>query len=88
MAGAAAIQNRMFRQYAGLSTQSFCQTIRLQYACRWLYYEPQNTLNTAIELGYFDQAHLLNDYKKYLFKNPKVFSQRFKSDFYNSNQSL
>ena len=75
--------NRMFRRHTGLSTQSFSQTIRFQHACKQLYSAPSNTLDTAIELGYFDQSHLLNDYKKYLHKNPSIFANRFKSDFYN-----
>ena len=75
--------NRMFRRHTGLSTQSFSQTIRFQHACKQLYSAPGNTLDTAIELGYFDQSHLLNDYKKYLHRNPSIFADRFKSDFYN-----
>lgn len=75
--------NRMFRSNTGLSTQAFCQTIRRQHACLDLYRTPTNSLNTAIELGYYDQAHLLNDYKKHLQASPGSIANRFMSDFYN-----
>ena len=76
--------NRLFRRYTGLSTKTFAQIIRIQQACKMLCITPNNSLQTAMDLGFFDQAHLLKDYKKRLLSNPGVFFNRFKSDFYNS----
>jgi len=76
--------NRLFQQHTGLSTKSFAQTIRFQHACKHLSLQPENSLQTALKLGYFDQAHLLNDFKKRLAQSPVVFFNRFMSDFYNS----
>jgi len=76
--------NRMFRFHTGLSTKAFTQTIRIQHACKQLHLAPRNSLSSAYELGYFDQSHLIKDYKKHLLLNPSLFFDRFKSDFYNS----
>jgi len=75
--------NRLFKQHVGLSTKTFTQIIRIQSACKNLLKHPNNSLRTAIDLGYFDQAHLLNEYKRRLLLNPHSFSKRFRSDFYN-----
>lgn len=76
--------NRLFRYQTGLSTKQFSQTIRLQHACRQLYLTPHSSLQTASDLGFYDQAHLLREYKTRLLLNPRQFSARFMSDFYNS----
>ncbi|NOX42643.1 MAG: AraC family transcriptional regulator [Gammaproteobacteria bacterium] len=76
--------NRLFRQYIGLSTKTFAQTIRIQSACKQLYKNPKSSLKTAVELGFFDQAHLLKDYKQRLLLSPCSLFDRFRSDFYNS----
>jgi len=76
--------NRQFRYHTGLSTKTFAQTIRLQHACKHLCLNPNDSLTTALNLGFFDQAHLLKDYNKRLLSNPSTFFNRFKSDFYNN----
>lgn len=75
--------NRLFRCHTGLSTKTFTQTIRIQQVCKQLYVTPGDSLKTALELGFFDQPHLIKDFKKRLLSNPGVFFDRFKSDFYN-----
>lgn len=69
--------NRLFRFHTGLSTKTFVQTIRIQHVCRQLFLTPSNSLQTAHELGFFDQSHLINDYKKRLLSNPAEFFNRF-----------
>ena len=76
--------NRLFRLHTGLSTKEFAQTIRIQHVCKQLYLTPGDSVNTALELGFFDQSHLIKDYKKRLLLKPSLFFDRFKSDFYNS----
>lgn len=75
--------NRLFRFHTGLSTKMFAETIRLQHVCKQLYIKPADPLNAAHELGFFDQSHLIKDFKKRLLSNPGVFFARYKSDFYN-----
>ncbi len=77
--------NRIFRRNTGFSTKSFAQTIRFQHACRRLYVQPENSLEIAMNLGFFDQAHLLKDFKKRLSQSPVAFFNRYMSDFYNRN---
>lgn len=75
--------NRLFRLHTGLSTKAFSQTIRIQHACRQWYLNPGYGVPTALELGFFDQSHLIKDYQKHLLASPKQFFARFMSDFYN-----
>lgn len=75
--------NRLFRLHTGLSTKTFSQTIRIQHVCKRLFNTTGDSLNTAFELGFFDQPHLIKEYKKRLLSSPTVFFERFMSDFYN-----
>jgi len=76
--------NRLFRYHTGLSTKLFTQVIRIQRVYIRLSVTAGDSLTTAHELGFFDQAHLLNEYRKRLLSNHDSFFDRFKSDFYNS----
>lgn len=76
--------NRLFQLHTGLSTKTFAQVIRIQHICKQQFIYPSNTLNMALELGFFDQPHLIKDYQKRLLSPPNVFIDRFKSDFYNT----
>jgi len=76
--------NRLFRFHTGLSTKSFSNIIRLQNVCQQLYLTPSGSLlDSALELGYFDQSHLIKDFRKHLLSNPSTFINRFMSDLYN-----
>jgi len=75
--------NRLFRLHTGLNTKTFTQIIRLQHACKKQHLTPDDSLNTALDLGFFDQSHLIKDYQTYLLSSPGLFFDRFKSDFYN-----
>lgn len=70
---------RWFRQYTGLAPKAFSDIIRLQAACCQFYMADQ----TCRDLGYFDQSHLIHDFKKRLLLPPQSFFQRFMSDCYN-----
>lgn len=75
--------NRLFRQHTGLSTKSFAQTVRFQHISKQLSVQPKNSLKVALSFGYFDQAHLINDFKRRVGQSPLPFFSRFMSDFYN-----
>lgn len=76
--------NRVFQQHIGLSTKRFSQTLRIQHACKRLFLTPDDSLPAAFDLGFFDQAHLLKEYKQRLLSSPRQLRNRFMSDFYNS----
>ena len=75
--------NRRFLLHTGLNTKTFAQIIRIQHVCKQLITTANDSLQTALELGYFDQSHLIKDFKKRLLTNPSLFFERFMSDFYN-----
>ena len=75
--------NRLFRLHTGLSTKEFAQIIRLQQACKQLCYAPSDYVGTAHDVGFYDQSHLNNDYKKRMLSSPSAFFNRFMSDFSN-----
>jgi AraC-like DNA-binding protein len=74
---------RLFRRHTGLGTKSFAQIVRIQTACRHLLVGSAGSLELAGELGFFDQAHLLNEYKRQLLLSPGALARRFRSDFSN-----
>lgn len=76
--------NRMFQRYTGLNTKTFSQTVRIQSACSQLYSNSRNSLRVALDLGFFDQSHLIKDFRKRLLESPNALFDRFMSDFYNS----
>lgn len=75
--------SRIFQQHTGFSTKSFTQIIRFQHASRYLSEQPENSLQVALKTGYFDQSHLLKDFRVRLKDNLVPFFSRFMSDFYN-----
>ncbi len=76
--------NRLFRYHTGLSTKMFVQVIRIQYVYKQLSRRLLKSSEIAIDLGFCDQAHMLNEYKKRLLSTPGSFIERFVSDFYNT----
>jgi len=75
--------SRSFQLHTGLNTKTFTKIIRMQHACRQLYITPRESLDAALALGFFDQSHLIKDFRKHLLSTPFDFSKRFRSDFYN-----
>ena len=75
--------NRQFLQHTGLSTKTFSQVIRSQHVCRQLYIRPTGVQDVPIELGYYDQSHLIREFSRYFKSTPGTFFSRFMSDFYN-----
>lgn len=76
--------NRLFSAYTGLSTKSFSKIIRMQSACKQLYNSPcQSLLDAQLDLGFFDQSHLIKDFRQHLLAKPTTFLNHFMSDFYN-----
>lgn len=75
---------RLFQQGTGLSTKAFAQIVRIQCACKLLLQNPAASMQVAGNLGFFDQAHLLKEYKQRLLANPGAIFDRFMSGFYNT----
>lgn len=75
--------NRQFLEYTGLSTKTFSQVIRAQNLCRQLYLSSKDSIKASLELGYYDQSHLIKEFRKYFNLTPGEFINKYMSDFYN-----
>jgi AraC-like DNA-binding protein len=65
---------RKFKEVIGVSPKYFCKVIQLNTV-----FEMLNTSNTdrlhhlALDCGYYDQAHFINDFKKMIGSSPRNF---------------
>lgn len=75
--------NRQFLQHTGLNTKTFSRIVRVQNLCTQLYFPSANSTNTSPVLAYYDQPHLIKEFKKYFNLTPGDFKKRYMSDFYN-----
>jgi AraC-like DNA-binding protein len=68
---------QMFRGCVGLAPKLFCRILRFQRA-RVLAEEPEVTdwATVAAACGYFDQSHLIRDFKEFSGSTPRVYSLR------------
>lgn len=75
--------NHLFHQYYGLTPKTFCLILRNQRALHALT-QPRRRLLThlAQDLGYADQSHFLNEFKRYNVMSPKKFTQAIDSHQY------
>jgi AraC-like DNA-binding protein len=67
---------RLFHQHIGVSPRTFCKLVRFHAAFTALAQKPisQSLLDFAWDYGYYDNAHLTNDFKKYTGQAPSLFS--------------
>ncbi len=64
---------RLFREYVGISPKQFSSLVRYQYLWNSIVNEPNfNTLDKVYQLGYTDQAHMLNDFKRFHTMTPSL----------------
>jgi len=75
--------NRLYQQHIGISTKNFAQIVRIQNASKQLFNKPDDSLEVALALGFYDQAHFLKEYKRQLLLSPRLLYNRFMSDIYN-----
>jgi AraC-like DNA-binding protein len=68
---------RLFSQYVGVSPKWAIQLYRLQNAAEWLdqgLFKDWSSL--ALELGYYDQAHFIKDFKSIIGVTPDEYTSR------------
>lgn len=65
---------RLFKEFIGVSPKQFLKTVRFQYS---LYLQQnkqaESITDLAIQSGYYDQAHMINDYKNLSGITPKQY---------------
>lgn len=65
---------RRFQQYVGLSPKRFSKIIRFQNFLGAVSSGPErNILDTALSFGYYDQAHLIREFREFSGKTPAIF---------------
>ncbi len=67
---------RKFKLRVGISPKLLCQILRFKHVQNVLKYgSPQSLLNIAYDNGYFDHAHLTNNFRRFAGVTPSYFSQ-------------
>lgn len=62
---------RVFKEYIGISPKKCCSLVRYQNVWKDLAFSREfNPSNIAYNYGYSDQAHMINDFKKYHGSTP------------------
>ena len=65
---------RLFRRYVGVSAKWVIQRYRLHEAIEKMGHgHPVNWARLAIDLGYFDQAHFIKDFKRFTGRTPHEY---------------
>lgn len=67
---------KLFKEEIGLSPKEYIKVIRIQRAIQLLRAKNKTSLTSlAYELGYFDQAHFIHDFKAITQSSPKIFAK-------------
>jgi len=68
---------RRFRQSVGLSPKIFSRIIRFQRVLKTLETAAEpDILDTALSFGYYDQSHLINDFRQFAGASPSAFMEK------------
>jgi AraC-like DNA-binding protein len=61
---------RRFRDAVGISPKLFCRMQRFQRVFAAMDHRSSDWVNAAVDCGYYDQAHLIRDYREFSGKTP------------------
>jgi len=87
---------RRFLNEVGLGPKLLCRILRFQQVFRAVEREDKNWAGIAADCGYYDQAHLIRDFRQFAGQTPSVLFEHFtrftevftrkqrRSDFYNT----
>jgi AraC-like DNA-binding protein len=65
---------RKFARYVGISPKLFCRVVRFQHMlARIKLARDVDWAATALDLGYYDQAHMILDFKEFSGRTPAAF---------------
>ncbi|MDN4526342.1 AraC family transcriptional regulator [Fictibacillus fluitans] len=65
--------NRMFYQWIGTTPKKFCDIVRFQAMMEKLQSQGiYDGLSLALDYGYFDQAHMIKDFKRHYGESPLI----------------
>ena len=63
---------RRFKSAVGIGPKLFSRMQRFQRVFQTLAYSPGDWVNVAVECGYYDQAHLINDFRDFAGEPPNA----------------
>ncbi|TBL78493.1 AraC family transcriptional regulator [Paenibacillus thalictri] len=78
--------NRKFIERIGFSPKTFCDIVRFQtLVCDLNVNREADMRMLALERGFFDQAHMIHDFKRFYGETPLIAAREYRrmSDFYN-----
>ncbi len=65
---------RIFKRYIGLSPKTFARVVRFQNVVRRIEAaSSMSMLDTALDLGYFDQSHMIREFREFAGKSPSAY---------------
>jgi len=67
---------RRFRDAVGISPKLFCRMQRFQRVFAAMDHLGSDWVNAAVDCGYYDQAHLIRDYREFSGKTPTSLLER------------
>ncbi|MDR9414712.1 MAG: helix-turn-helix transcriptional regulator [Gracilimonas sp.] len=65
-----------FKRYTGLSPKQYANLIRFNYLIRKILFSDSSLTETGYEMGYFDQSHMIKDFKKIIGISPKELLEK------------
>ena len=66
--------SRRFTEQTGVSPKFYCRLLRFNNAVNTRLKHPQNNWTSiAHDCGYFDQMHMIKDFKEFANENPSAF---------------
>ena len=69
----------LFKQHVGMTPKLFCRVRRFQKVLRGITSgRPVNWTDTALQCGYFDQAHFIHDFRAFSGINPSKYLADYK----------
>ena len=80
---------RVFGEQIGVTPKAFQRTARFNHTLRELLLtEPRATLATALDHGYYDQAHFIRDFRSFVGESPQSYLRQARSSSHFYNQPL
>jgi AraC-like DNA-binding protein len=79
---------RKFKERIGITPKQLCRNIRFKKVYRLIETAPDcNWADVALTCGYYDQSHLINEFKHFTGISPDAyfFSSRHAPDFFTAN---
>lgn len=79
--------NRIFSERVGMNVKSFSRLVRINNAIRLLQRPQTSLMRVALESGFYDESHFVNDFKAICNVSPNHYLKNM-SDFYNETLKI